>query len=223
VDLLTVINGLVAHSERKFAEALSGLLSSGAEHILRQELEVVVASNEVDAAGSENDEHDGGFLHAIEALHEAVGPAGARELGHLLVRASLCVLDPVAELTDAILVVVVAIALEHEVVAIGKDFGKLPVRVTLAADWAHRRCEQGDACEIRRHHECNELVCELAHATGWARSDHQEGNGAFLAEPDLSGHAHLAHRLTCKGHVVVHHNWSQEVSLVETNTLHVVV
>ena len=38
-------------------------------------------------------------------------------------RSPLDILDPVAKLADSVLVVVAAVLLEHEVVAIGEDFG----------------------------------------------------------------------------------------------------
>ena len=167
MDLLATLDWL-ASLQRQLAESLCCLVCRVAEHVLFQELIIVVASDKVDSSSAEDSEHNGWFLHSLEALHETVSPAGSAQLGHLLVRSPLGLLDPVAELADAVLVVVVAIALEHEIVAVGKDFWDEAIGVTLAADRAQSGRQEDNLSEVCAHDEGNELICELSHATDWS-------------------------------------------------------
>ncbi len=137
MDLIASLNWFVS-LQSQLSESLSCLFSRIAKHILLKELIIVVASDEINTSSTEDSEHNGWFFHSVEAFHQTVGPACRAQLSHLLVRSTLCVLDPVAELADAVLVVVVAIRLEHEVVAVGENLWNEAVGVSFATHRAHR-------------------------------------------------------------------------------------
>lgn len=103
----------------------------------------------------------------------------------------LDILNPVAKLADPVLVVIRLVRLEHEVVAVGEDFGDQAIRVTLTAHWAHSSRQKNDLCKVCGHDESNKLVSELAHASRRACSHHQECHVVLFAVPDFSWHGDL--------------------------------
>ena len=108
MDLLAGFNWLLG-VECEFSQALRCLLGWVTKHVLLEELEIVVASDEVNAAWAEDSEHDHWLLHPVKALHETISPTGSRQLCHLLMRSALDILNPVAKLSDSILVVVLSV------------------------------------------------------------------------------------------------------------------
>ena len=77
MDLLASFDWLLC-VQCELAQALCCLLGRISEHVLLEELEVVVAANEVNATWAEDSEHDHWLLHPVKALHETVSPAGSR-------------------------------------------------------------------------------------------------------------------------------------------------
>ena len=73
MDLLASFKWCLSR-QRELTQALCRLLSWIAEHVLLEELEVVVAADEIDSTWTEDSEHDHWLLHPVETFHEAISP-----------------------------------------------------------------------------------------------------------------------------------------------------
>lgn len=125
VDLNTIFNPMGVQVEG--SKLLGAFFYLVAEHLCFEELVESPATNEVDTSAAKFDEQSGWQVYFVEGFDETLSPTCAHELTKFLMGALLDLLDPPAELSDTVVLIIVWVLLEQIVVAITKNFGHLSV------------------------------------------------------------------------------------------------